>query len=102
MLTENWERGIWIENTIFAVWLFIGVIIFSLLLAMIYGKSTESKNSWKGKGAIYNPKEIMTLIFLSICRFYVYCPINHHTAKMVFSIQIPLSQFSVNILSFIN
>ena len=73
MLTENWERGIWIENTIFAVWLFIGVIIFSLLLAMIYGKSTESKNSWKGKGAIYNPKEIMTLIFLSICRFYVYC-----------------------------
>ena len=50
MLTENWGRGIWIENIIFTVWLFIGVIIFSLLLAMIYGKSTESKNSWKGKG----------------------------------------------------
>ena len=50
MLNENWGRGIWIENIIFNVWLFIGVMIFSLLLDMIYGKSTESKNSWGGGG----------------------------------------------------
>jgi len=45
-------------------------------LAMIYGKSTGSKNSWEGKGATHTQKEsmyTMTLIFLSICRFYVYC-----------------------------
>jgi hypothetical protein len=52
-------------------------MIFSLLLAMIYGKSTGSKNSWEEKGATHTQKEsmyTMTLIFLSIsiCRFYVY------------------------------
>jgi hypothetical protein len=50
-------------------------MIFSLLLAMIYGNSTGSKNSWEGKVATHNQKEsmyTMTLIFLSICRFYVY------------------------------
>ena len=77
MLNKIWGRGIWIENTIFTVWLFIGVLIFSLLLAMIYGKSTGSKNSWEEKGATHTQKEsmyTMTLIFLSIsiCRFYVY------------------------------
>ena len=89
MLTENWGRGIWIENIIFTVWLFIGVIIFSLLLAMIYGKSTESKNSWKGKGAIHNQMEsmyTMTLIFLSICRFYVNCFIYLHSYMFMQSV----------------
>ena len=76
MLNENWERGIWIENTIFTVWLFMGVMIFSLLLAMIYRKNTGGGNSWEGKGATHTQKEnmyTMTLIFLSICRFSVYC-----------------------------
>jgi len=75
MLNENWGRGIWIENTIFNVWLFIGVMIFSLLLAMMNGKSTGSKNSWEGKGVTHTEKEsmyTMTLISLYICRFYVY------------------------------
>jgi len=31
LLTENWGRGIWIENTIFTVWLFIEVITHDCL-----------------------------------------------------------------------
>ena len=90
MLNENWGSGIiWIENTIFAVWLFIGVMIFSLLLAMIYGKSTGSKNSCEGKGATHTQKEsmyTMTLIFFSICRFYVYCFIYLHSYMFMQSV----------------
>ena len=81
MLNGNWGRGIWMQNTIFNVWLFIGVMIFSLLLTIIYGICTVSRNSWEGKGATHTQKEsmyTMTLIYLSICRFYVYCFIYLH------------------------
>jgi hypothetical protein len=50
MLTENWGRGICIKNIIFTVWLFIGVMIFSLPLAMIYGKVLIQKTVGREKG----------------------------------------------------
>ena len=50
ILNDNWWRGIWIENTIFTVWLFIGVMIFSLPLAMIYGKVLIQKTVGREKG----------------------------------------------------
>ena len=76
MLTENSGRGIWIKKYhLYSMVIYWGNAIFFAFGYNIW-EQYWVKNSWEGKVATHNQKEsmyTMTLIFLSICRFYVYC-----------------------------
>ena len=72
MLYENWGRCIWTENTIFTVWLFNGVVIFSLLLDILEKYIRTKKTSHEGNGAthILKRKHMYTMILIFFVDFF--------------------------------